>query len=521
MVKSCQLIGLSVLLWLSMAVVHAQPNQSSDPVLRPGDVLWLGMPNEESFNLDVTVNRNGMITVPEVGQIQVAGMTLSAAEAQIKNQLKDLFVDLSGFDITLSQRRLMLQVLGYVKKPGSVDLSSSATIQEAITQAGGLLPGAQLNRIQLRRGNEVTTFDYKHYLDSGDSSSLPQLQSLDTVFVPASELFGNVQMSFDAALKAGQAGGDSTAAIQILGEVKKPGHFDWQESLTLLDLLSLSGGPGKDADLASISIISSKDGKLSNQKFDLAGFISKGGLVSSIPTLSPGDTIMVPSMALAGNDDKSQWVKQAPEDSIYIMGEVSSPGRYRFNNRMHLLDLLAAAKGPNDKADIHNIRITHRNGQNSTVSQVDLGRYFESGDESLLPRVKTGDVIYVPAKNRIWLNHHKDETIRVLGAVNRQGRYRFAAPMTLLDLLARAGGLSNTADTSNIVVVKGHSGETQVRHFDLLDFADHGNMAALPSLTTGDTVYVLNKQDSYWNRVVENIQDTLSVLSVLKILGAG
>ena len=49
----------------------------------------------------------------------------------------------------------------------------------------------------MRRNGEVLRFDYKYYLDSGDSSNLPVLQSLDTLFVPASTLLGNVQTNFD------------------------------------------------------------------------------------------------------------------------------------------------------------------------------------------------------------------------------------------------------------------------------------------------------------------------------------
>lgn len=515
---------LLVLAFTTLTPLHAQPSiDSNDEIqLRAGDVLWLAMPGESAFNVEASVNRAGMISVPEVGEVTVGGLTLIQATEQIKQRLSTLFVDLSGFDVTLKKRRLMIQVLGYVKKPGSVDLPMQASIQEALNQAGGLLPGAQLDRIQVRRGSSVETFDYKHYLDNGDDSLLPQLKTLDTLFIPASNLLGNVQMSFDAALKSSQSNGKKNATITVIGEVKNPGNFEWHDELTLFELLMRAGGADKSADLGKINILSSdENGRISSRYFDMADFMDKGGLLSQVPTLSAGNTVIVPSMSIAGHDDKSQWLKQSADDSIYVMGEVVSPGRYRFNNRMHLLDLLSAAKGPNDKADIHNIRITHRNGTNTHVSRLDLGRYFELGDESLLPKVSTGDVIYIPAKQRLWLNYSAGETIRVLGAVNKQGRYRFAAPMTLLDLLAQAGGLAPTADSGNIVVVKGKPKNSQVTHFDLLGYADSGDSLQLPSLSTGDTVYVLHKQDSYWNRVVENIQDTLSVLSVLKILGAG
>ncbi|MFT4925744.1 MAG: protein involved in polysaccharide export with SLBB domain, partial [Phenylobacterium sp.] len=193
------------------------------------------------------------------------------------------------------------------------------------------------------------------------------------------------------------------------------------------------------------------------------------------------------------------------------------------NDAMHFLDILTAAEGPNDKADIHNIRVTHRNRKTAKVSQLDLGQYFERGDESLLPAVMSGDVIFVPSKNKMWLNESKDQTVRVLGAVNNQGRYRFDQSMTILDLLAQAGGLSPTASASDIVVVNAAccgDGTRKVTNFDLMDFSDSGDFSQLPELHKGDTVYVLHREDNTWNKVVDGIQETLSVLSILKIVGA-
>jgi protein involved in polysaccharide export with SLBB domain len=129
-------------------------------------------------------------------------------------------------------------------------------------------------------------------------------------------------------------------------------------------------------------------------------------------------------------------------------------------------------------------------------------------------------VIYVPSTNRSWINENRASTVRVLGAVNTQGRYRFDKSMTILDLLAQAGGLSASAESSNIVVVNVDCCERKkVQQFDLIEFSETGDFNQLPRLNSGDTVYVMHKADSTWNRVMENIQETISVISILKILG--
>ena len=104
-------------------------------------------------------------------------------------------------------------------------------------------------------------------------------------------------------------------------------------------------------------------------------------------------------------------------------------------------------------ADIHNIKITHRNNFQSKVSTLDLGLYFETGDETLIPHVKAGDTIYVPERDKPWIDRKKEQTIRIIGAVERPGRYQFSADMTILDILAESGGPTQTADLDNIMVV--------------------------------------------------------------------
>ncbi|MBJ6977369.1 SLBB domain-containing protein, partial [Vibrio cholerae] len=79
--------------------------------------------------------------------------------------------------------------------------------------------------------------------------------------------------------------------------------------------------------------------------------------------------------------------------------------------------------------------------------------YFETGDESILPDVRPGDTIYIPEKNKNWLDRSKESTVRVLGEVRDPGRSVFNNNMTVLDLLAEAGGPTNSAYLEKISIV--------------------------------------------------------------------
>lgn len=495
---------------------QANPSQTR---LRPGDTVIMVLPGEASLNQEVQIKRSGQLLVPEVGEVNIQGLTVTEAQEKIKELLSDVIHDLSAFELQIKQRRLIVNVLGFVEKPGSVDLDPDASIQQAIVAAGGLVEGAQLNKMQVRRSGQVIRFDYKYYLDTGDTSQLPKLQPLDTIFVPASSLLGNVQTGFDPTALSTGADSSNKDTILLFGEVNQPGSVEWDKDLNLFDLITRAGGPTDTANLANIKIISRDEKQqVSTQIYNLEAFLSQGGNLKDLPALKPLDTVIVPAKA-STNDN---WLEQSSEVSIYVMGEVNAPGRYQFDNNMHFLDILTAARGPSDKADVHNIRITHRRDDKTYVTHLDLGQYFETGNEVLLPKVQTGDVIYFPGKDRSWLNETKDKTVRVLGAVNSQGRYRFDDRMTILDLLAQAGGLSPTAESSNIVVVNAQCcAEPQVAKFDLLEFSESGDFNQLPAISPGDTVYVMHKDDSTWNRMFENVQETISVISVLKILGGG
>jgi protein involved in polysaccharide export with SLBB domain len=202
------------------------------------------------------------------------------------------------------------------------------------------------------------------------------------------------------------------------------------------------------------------------------------------------------------------------------MGSVGSPGRYAFEPQLSFLDIMSAAGGPTSAADLLNIRVAHRGEGRDRVSRVNLAAYFESGDDSLLPRVRPGDVIFVPDRNRNWLEQSPGSTVRVLGAVNRPGRYQFNDSMNLLDLLAEAGGPSRDAWQERIVVVNLSCCSDQASSFDLPAFARSGDFTRMPVVRAGDTVYVPSNTQSGWRVLFDALRDVLPIISIIALIGA-
>ena len=682
--------------------------------LRPGDMLKIDFPGETSFSEPFQIDSDGILALPEVGRLQMQGKTIEEASKIISLGLSSMYKDVDRVSVVLKERRLLINVLGYVKTPGPVNLTGKATVQIAINQAGGLEQGAQLDKVQVRRSSErgeakVFVFDYKEYLDTGDLSLLPELKPLDTIFVPASLLTGNVQVDFDARTltAAGDAGGSEDAvkifgevhrpgvfkykegaslvdmlmraggvtryagveqirviiggvpqpfnmreymdtgnpelmpivgkgdtifvpqmsdqvkigartvyvigevkipgayetkegatffdilanaggptrfaevrqmrilrkdgsvdpfdfqaytektdleltlpdinpgdailvpektdmnekswlkvspnrAIMIVGAVRRPGRYEWADEMSLLDLIAHAGGPVPTADTSQLKIMPRPN--QTDQKpiyFDFGKFMSKGGSIDDIPVLDAGYTVEVPELPKDPNDNRSQWIRQESNRSIYIMGSIIAPGRYAFNENLNFLDILAQAQGPSAAADLEHIRISHRKENGTRVTKVNLALYFETGDDSLLPKVKPEDVIYIPDQNRAWQQKTKEQTVRVLGAVGRPGRYEFNNAMTILDLLAEAGGPRSDALEEKIVVVNVVDGKPRAQLFDLIDFAKSGDYNRLPVLRVGDTVFVPDESQSARAQFRENLSDMIGVVNLVRTLVTG
>ncbi|QFT09817.1 SLBB domain-containing protein [Vibrio sp. THAF190c] len=694
------IIALICFLTLAVSPVFAE-DEFSDAV-QVGDLIQVNVPGEETLNRGFQVDKRGRITLPEVGAVFVAGYDNEQLQKVVIDALSTTYRDLSTATVFIKEQQILISVQGYVEQPGEYTLSLGSSVQMALYAAGGLRAGAQLDKLILKRGADRKEFNYKRFLDSGDDSQLPELQSLDSIFVPASPLVGNIEQEFDAAklansgdsadsrnsikvfgevnapgsfaykentdlvdvimrsggvtryagveqirvisnntptlfnlkryldtgdnsllpvlrpgstifvpkqeveIKSGantvyvmgevaepgaydgkkgatfmdilaNAGGptrfaesrqirvikasgqvlkfDLTAyteglrgvkppaiqpgdaifvpektdmnekswlkispdrAVNVIGEVVRPGRIEWSDEMDLMDLLAHVGGPTLRADTTKIEVVNGR--KLT--VFDLDAYIKNGAPREDLPFIRAGAIVRIHDLPQDPSDNKSQWVRQSSDASIYVFGQVNAPGRYRFTKDMHFLDILSAADGPTKDADIHNIRVTHRDKPYAKVSKLNLSLYFETGDESILPRVTTGDTIYIPEKDKNWLDTSKESTVRVLGAVNKPGRYVFNDNMTILDLLAEAAGPTENAYLEKITVVNMSCCQGQARTFDLIKFSKTANIYHLPVLRAGDTIYIPDRSESFIEKARVTLDDILRLTTTIVLIGA-
>jgi len=392
-------------------------------------------------------------------------------------------------------------------------IRQGASFMDILANAGGPTRFAESRQIRVIKSNgQVIKFDLTAYTEGLDRTAVPDINPGDAIFVPE-----KTDMNEKSWLKVAP-----DRAVKVIGEVVRPGRVEWSDEMDLMDLLAHVGGPTRRADTTRIEVVSASQNNKSNKMrlFDLDAFIKRGAPHSELPDISAGAIVRVHDLPQDPSDNKSQWVRQSSDSSIYVFGQVNAPGRYRFTNEMHFLDILSAADGPTQSADIHNIRITHRDKRYSRVSKLNLSLYFETGDESLLPKVTTGDTIYIPEKDRNWLERPKESTVRIFGAVNKPGRYAFNDTMTILDLLAEAGGPSDSAYLEKISVVNMSCCQNQARTFDLIEFSKTASVFNLPVIRAGDTIYIPDRRDSIAEQLRVGLKDILQLATTIVLLGA-
>ncbi len=81
--------------------------------------------------------------------------------------------------------------------------------------------------------------------------------------------------------------------------------------------------------------------------------------------------------------------------NTYIWGQVTRPGLYLVPDDTDLLMLMSLAGGPREDAKLTDIRIIRPTAEGEKIIIVNLKKYIQTGDETLIPRLFPGDTVIV------------------------------------------------------------------------------------------------------------------------------
>jgi polysaccharide export outer membrane protein len=265
--------------------------RAQEYILGPEDVIQVSVWMHPELEKTVTLNSDGNITYPPLGEIKAGGLTPSQLATRLGDRLSTYLRQTSTVTVTVSQPNShSVFVQGAVAKPGRYGFEKIPGLVDVLSAAGGAVPGADLAAIQIirREGPQRRTLraDVAAVLRDGDTSKLPALQAGDMIVVPAGAAGGTGAIS----------GG---AGAAVIGQVNHPGLYGISEGTDLWVVLAQAGGTTDRADLGGVRILSSEaQGRVNVNKVDLKNVLNRGARGPVL--VKPGDVVFVGSTAGSG-----------------------------------------------------------------------------------------------------------------------------------------------------------------------------------------------------------------------------
>lgn len=431
--------SLIATLLLLAILTCAIPAAAREYLLGVGDVLRISVWGHADLTTEVAVRPDGYLTFPLVGDLWAVDKTPRELGAELQELLSEFVVKPQVTVIVTQFRSLHVQVLGEVRSSGYYQLKAGARLMDVLAMVGGPSSTADLSRVTITRYSldetgaeraEVMQIDANQFLEHGELSFNPLIESGDLIFVPAS--------------------GRAT----IFGEVRQPTSFDLGSGLDLLELLARAGGALESADLEQVVITSQTEAGPVEQIVNVQDLLAGRGRA---PELKPNDVVFVPK-----------------QQQVMVLGAVRSPGLYPLHSEAKLVDVLVRAGGVLPGADASAVSITRQTGGEQEILVVDVQPALSGRMGGENPSLRPDDLIFVPEGYQNAL---------VLGAVRSPGAYEVREQSRILDVLAAAGGTAERAGEELTLTRNG-----VVKRIDLgaLERLGLQNEKVLP----GDVLYV-------------------------------
>ncbi|WP_017494990.1 SLBB domain-containing protein [Flavobacterium sp. WG21] len=372
-------------------------------ILGPGDKLEISIYGIQQFDDTVPVNFEGKISIQNVGQIAVSGMSIEAASQRIKAAIARVYSTVrsgqSQVSVSLGDIRTIKVTIVGGKQPGNYSISSLASVYNALHLAGGPGKNGSYRNIELIRNNRVyKNVDIYKFLVKGDQSDNVSLKDNDVIRIPA-----------------------YTQRVTVEGEVKRPGIFEMKKGEKFSDLLNFASGFNEFAYTASVNVLQ-KTGK----EFKVHD-INESEYGSYVP--QSGDVFKVTK------------ILNRFENRIKIEGAVFRPDYYSYSEGMRVSDLITRAEGLKEDAYTKRARIIRLKTDLTTeIVNVDLSAAL-SGDLNADLELKREDIVTVYS----ILEFREEYKVTIDGEVKNPGEYEYFENLTLNDLVVQVGGLTGSA----------------------------------------------------------------------------
>src|SRR5713101_2734400 len=379
-------------------------------VVGPGDALSVDLWGGVSQRLYRTVDREGRVSLPEVGPILVSGKSLAAVQENLQQILRTQFHNVSA-DVSLARlRTIRVYEVGDVTNPGAYDISSLSTPLNALFSAGGPTERGSMRILKHYRGTQlVETVDVYDLLLRGVKTDLQRLENGDTVQVPP-----------------------IGPQVTVEGMVRRPAIYELRDEKTLASVLELAGGLLPAAALRHIEV----QRIVTHEKQTM--------LSVDIPETENAAEVTKKLESFEIHDgDRIRIFPIVPynQDTIYVEGHVVRPGRYSFRAEMRVTDVISSYKDllPEPATGYAEIIRLNAPDFHPSVEGFDLADALANPSQA--PVLHAMDTVRIFSR----YDFENPPTVSVLGDVRVPGTYQTSGQIHLADAVHLAGGLTPDA----------------------------------------------------------------------------
>ena len=488
-----------------------EPNLDSSYVLDFGDVLEIQLIGQKDQIDNYSINRDGSINLPDIGRLNLSGLSLNDASNLIKAKVSSAYIGTEAYISLKNIRDINVLIVGNAYNPGIYTLNGNSNMLHAISMAGGINDiGSYRNINLIRSGKVIDTLDIYEVLVFGKYNFSNGLRSGDSIVV-----------------------GPREKIVSIESGVMRPAAYEIKSNETFDDLLKYSNGFGKDINLDQLLVKRVSGGK------------------SDVIYLTLDE---IKSFEFANND--SIFIQEYKIDTVSILGSVNNPGSYKFTRGTTLSEAIKKSGGydgsaypfggylENQKAleinEISKDRLYDKFLTNLIMNSGATSSMQDSGVMEILIQIKnsesTGRVIAEfdldiissdPSKDTILEDGDKiyipqlTQQVFIQGEVSNSGAIRYAPGKDIDYYINKSGGALLTADLDNIFIVH-PNGETE-------NFANKSRLSFIVEdsnkelIYPGSIIYIPQKTNfanslqtaSIWAPIISSIALSLTSLSVL------
>ena len=426
-----------------------EPNPDSGYMLDKGDVLQIQLVGQNDFNEELLINSDGSISVPDIGQITIAGLSLDEASRLIQSKVSSAFIGTEAFVNLAEIRDVNILVTGNAQNPGIYTLTGNSNILHAISASGGISEYGSLREINLLRNNTIIeSLDVYDLLIEGQYNLKKRLRSGDVVFVEARK---NI--------------------VSIDGAVNRPAKYEVSNEQNLDSIIKYANGITRTADSENFSLERILDGTL-----------------KSIPVRNNSQF-----KTIKAEDGDLIYIREYPYRQAKISGAILKPGSYTMASGETINDLIEKAGGFTDNA--YKFGAIYQNEDAKLINEqskeilyqefldniiavsqqsggsFDLGPVIQLTQEiknteangrvviDLLNEgsidfynIQEGDELFVPERNNV---------VYVYGEISTEGAVMYSELQDVEYFVEKSGGYKQFADNKSIYILH-PNGESQL-----------------------------------------------------------